>query len=458
MISPERRLPRALLVLVLMMLSLGLMVVTGCNDDDEGPTGGGGDDTTSTDVFKSSDFQPASECKSCHPQYYDEWIGSAHAYTPYNMIMRKLSDIGRAAYPGALDQGCVQCHLMIGSRAGETPYEGIDYDNLPEVTMDGVGCDMCHTVTSIGGLENGAMNMTPGHTKYGTTQDPIFTPAHDSEYRSLYKDSEYCGACHDIVMPNGLELEETFREWRSKGFEMTGKTCNECHMEAYQGKMTPSSPIKTLHRHDFPGVDIQLVAVPGTTPAHNEHQDSLRTELLENAVTMTLNASSQAPVNLPFTFSVDITNDKTGHSVPSGAPMLRQMWLDIVVKNAGGSIVWSTGQLDANNDLMDEDSEFGVVDSSLWNTTATMYRGDGVKTGFTWQAEIQDNPAITAGETRQVEFTIPGTLPLGTYTIEVKLNFRTHPPAVLRSLELDDLLPLRVIEMETASSTFDVIT
>ena len=44
--------------------------------------------------WKKEDFQPAEACKTCHPQHYEEWRGSMHAYAitdPVFHAMHRLS-------------------------------------------------------------------------------------------------------------------------------------------------------------------------------------------------------------------------------------------------------------------------------------------------------------------------------------------------------------------------------
>jgi hypothetical protein len=128
------------------------------------------------------------------------------------------------------------------------------------------------------------------------------------------------------------------------------------------------------------------------------------------------------------------------------------MWLSIVVRDAGGVVLFSTGQLDANNDLMDERSEFGEIDDQLFNAQAQMYRADGRPTGNTWDAASLENPAIQAGETRMVNysFMVPAGLQ-GDLTMDIALRFRSFPPYLIRGLGLDSLLPIPIIDMAETS-------
>ncbi len=424
-------------------------IVAGCSDDKAPLSSGNTPDTTGVGLVNSSDFTSAEDCRACHMEQYTEWSGSMHAYSLKDPVWNALNREGQKSYVGALDQGCVKCHGMIGSRAGEMPWGGFEMDSLPPVVQEGVTCDLCHTISGITAIENANLLLAPGEVKYGTIANPIATTAHKSEYQPLYKTSEYCGACHDIIVNKELGLETTFAEWQNGGFAATGKTCNDCHMPAYTGSAAPGAPVRTLHRHTFIGTDLAFIDFP-----QKAEQRALVTELLQNAVTMNLIAPSNATAGSQMSFQVQLINDKTGHDVPSGASFLRQVWLDVTVRDGSGALLFSSGQLDVNDDLMDEESEFTQRDSSLFNLQSTMRRADGSKTMLTWDVTSLDNPALRAGQTQSAPyaFNVPQSA-TGPLSINVALRYRSFPPWVIRSLDLQSLLPITIIDMNTGSAT-----
>jgi hypothetical protein len=417
-------------------------LLSGCSSDST-PTGDNGSDTGGQ-PFSAADFEAAENCGVCHPDQYNEWSGSMHAYALSDPVFFAVRELGQSQYVGALDGACTQCHSVIGRRGGETPWGPIDTAQLSPASREGVGCDLCHTVTSISNLGKGGVEFTPGHVKYGSTRNPVENPAHESEYHPLYPTSEYCGACHDLVTDQGLELEATFREWQKSGFAATAKTCNDCHMPTYIGRATPTSPERVLHRHTFPGVDVALVDFP-----NRPEQLAQVTELLQNALTMEVDVPSSASVGEMLSLTVRLINDKTGHNIPSGVPFNREMWLSVEVRDGTGSMVYSSGQLDDDGNL--------IQDEDLFNARATMLRVTGEPTGVTWEAADLVNPSIEAGETRTVnyDFTIPQNVS-GNLTIDVGLHYRSFSPSLLRGLNLGHLLPIQIIDMEESSKVVTV--
>jgi len=291
--------------------------------------------------------------------------------------------------------------------------------------------------------------MNPSNTKHGTIRDPQSNTAHESQYNDLYSTSEYCGACHDFVTDKGLELERTYREWRAEGFAATGQTCSDCHMPTYNGQAAVDGPNRTLHRHTFIGADLALVPFPDQA-----NQLNLVTEMLQSALTMTVNAPDTATAGQTYGFTVEILNDKTGHNVPSGVPFNRQMWLSVEVYDAN-TLIYESGMLDTNGDLMDDFSEFSERDSALYNAQSFMLRADSSITGLTWEAEYFVDNSIRPGQAKQISyaFDIPVTAVQPLKAI-VKLRFRSFPPYVFRAIDLDNLnIPIIDMAVDSVSIT-----
>ncbi|MFQ5607665.1 MAG: multiheme c-type cytochrome [Candidatus Zixiibacteriota bacterium] len=424
--------------------------IFGC-DDGATPVGGGGGEIPPP-AFSAADFSPAQECQQCHPDQFTDWSGSMHAYAIKDPVFAAINKLGQQEYINAIDQGCVKCHTVIGSRAGETPWGEFSVEKLSPVAQEGVTCDVCHTITSIRGIQNSEIVLTPGDTRFGSIENPQPTDAHESEYHPLYATSEFCASCHDIITGNGLGLETTFREWQNGGFIQTGKTCSGCHMPEYMGPAAVGGPDRPLHRHTFVGTDLALIDFP-----QKAEQLQLVTQLLQSALTLTVNATGAAVPGAPYTFDVNVTNDKTGHDIPSGATFLREMWLRVVVTDNLGDTVFQSGQLDANDDLLTEESAYPARDTALTSYHATMYRADSIKTFLPWEVDYLVNPGIKPAETKTAQYTFdvpPGAqAPLSVY---VSVRYRSFPPFLFRDLGLDSLLPVPIFDMaqQTVSVSF----
>ncbi len=436
--------------IIMFMLLILFSWLLACNSDESSTGVANTPDTTSQ--FSANDFQVATDCQSCHPVHYQEWSGSMHAYAAKDPVMAALNLKGQLAYVNSLDQDCVGCHTPIGSRAGETPWGEFNYDSLSAVAKEGIGCDLCHSISSVSAIQNSSILLSPGDVKYGSMKDFMSNDFHKSEYHPLYENSAYCGSCHDIVTRTDLALETTFSEWQAGGLSQTGKTCQQCHMPTYTGPAALGGPDRTVHSHAFIGVDVALIDHP-----QQAEQAVLVAELLRSALTVTLNTPSSVIAGDSATVTVDMLNDKTGHDVPSGATFLRQMWIHITVHDGTGNLIYESGQLDVNNDLMNENSSFPERDNDLYLVQSKLYRADGIQTLLTWEAHSMITNGIKAGETKRAtyKFAVP-TGTLGPLTVDAVLSYRMFPPHVIRDLALDSLLPIPVFEMANKTQTITI--
>ncbi|MEK7775206.1 MAG: multiheme c-type cytochrome [Candidatus Zixiibacteriota bacterium] len=443
------RLGKALMLGGSLLVLLVAMVIVGC-EQTSSPSSPNPIDSTS--AFKASDFEPATSCKTCHPRHFDEWSGSMHAYALQDPAFLALRRVGQSQYINALNGLCEGCHSPIGARSNEIKWGPIAAEDLSPVTQEGIGCDVCHTVTSLSRLSNAGFLLTPGNTKHGGLRDPQPNVHHASAFNDLYQSSEYCGSCHDLVTDAGLGLETVFQEWRKSGFQSTGKTCSDCHMTAYSGVAAIGGQVRTVHDHRFIGADIALIDFP-----NRDNQLAKVTEMLRGALTVSHDIPTTITAGSILPIQITLTNDKTGHDVPSGVPFIRQIWLFVIMRNQQGDTVYASGQLDANGDLMDNHSAYPERDHDLFNTQATMMRADSSETGFPWDAALLTNPSIKPGEIRIVDYQIPVPDGVsGTLSIEVKLRFRSFPPYVIRSLGLAYLLPIPVIDMAEFQQTVTI--
>lgn len=412
---------------------------------------------------------PQNDCAECHPDHVREWEMSSHAYATADPVFHAMSRMGQRQSKGKLGQFCIQCHSPVGLALGtaevyfdaEAGVYKQDTDQLPPLESKGVSCDICHSITNIIEPLNARAVLTPNGIRRGTIKDPIETPAHGSEYSALHEESDVCSMCHAVTNPKGAKLEETFPEWENSSFGERNETCQDCHMPTYEGKASPDGPMRTLHRHFMPGVDVSLLP-PEDFPGYQEYRDIVD-QLLKGASNMSVRAD--APNRR---IEVDIEN-LTGHALPSGATAERQMWIEVIVTTSTGAVAFESGTLDENLDLRLDDPKKTTMPGTdpqlqLWNqqmvadpkvddpnSTAPLKKVD-----MPWQANERINRLIAADDTVTLPYDL-SALPPGTYDVSVRLLFRTFPPYFLRILEVEaDLDPevktrMPIVEMQTGT-------
>lgn len=403
-------------------------------------------------------FADPTECAGCHPNHYQEWQQSMHAYAFTDPIFFTLNAIGQQRSGNQLDQFCIKCHSPFATLLQEAP-PGFNPNALSSLARNGLHCDACHTMKS---FERGKAFKTfhLDRVRRGPISDPQPNSYHGSAFDDRFIFSDFCSACHDVKSPDGqVLLEATNTEWDNSPYLAMGLHCQDCHMPAYRGQAALGGPLRdNVHRHTFTGVDYPLVDFPGK----DETIARVR-ELLENSVTMAVSAPAQVAAGGGFSIEVNITNDRTGHNVPSGTIFERQMWIEIVVKDAiSGAEYFASGLPDPNGDLRNHHSEYVSngqlsADSALALFNGTPIDQNGHETLFFWEARSVENRTIAPFETRSTIYSLTAPAQPGTLEVSVRLRFRSFPPYLLRAIGEDALLPnLLIFDMETENRVIAV--
>jgi hypothetical protein len=150
--------------------------------------------------------------------------------------------------------------------------------------------------------------------------------------------SEICAACHqdkndpdedgDFEEDNGVISEPTYLEWLSSPYgdpaSAQHKECVDCHMPANN-----EGAACNMESFTRPAGDVRSHTLRGTTP-----------EFLENALSMTMNAQL---VDDSLDVGIAITNDQTGHHVPTGVTIRNMILLVEAWRESDGQGLEYTG-------------------------------------------------------------------------------------------------------------------
>jgi hypothetical protein len=343
----------------------------------------------------------SASCGDCHPSYA-EWRADAHSQTATNPRFISLysgtdvhgnkspfpektslgiplpPDLDEAYYgPGfKLDYpnragNCAACHTPVAAKmpnANNCGWSGCHSDitsqnsvqvldpgvsplDLKTDAAEGISCEFCHKVGDVyikreTGLPYedlpGILSMRLFRPEegeeifFGTLDDVVLvdTKVARDTYLPLMKESEFCAGCHHGVMggvvgktqvTGGVLIYSSFSEWLASPYSHpeSGKTCQDCHMPRvtdYDYVVYPDTggvrrDQSQISNHTMPGV---------TDP-----------ELMQNAVTMSATAEITGTRML---VEVSLTNDQTGHHVPTDSP-LRHLILVVRAKDADGNLI-----------------------------------------------------------------------------------------------------------------------
>lgn len=149
----------------------------------------------------AGEFTSSEQCKECHAQEYEEWIGSAHANSWNNPDVYAQSN-------GFENKDCIDCH------APRPVFEtGLGNRVLPRSSRrsEGVDCISCH--------------MLPDGNVAGTI-DNARAACRPVTRRELQR-VDYCGVCHN--------QHKTVDQWRKTHYAENNIGCIDCHMPHRDG-------------------------------------------------------------------------------------------------------------------------------------------------------------------------------------------------------------------------------
>lgn len=402
-------------------------------------------------------FQSASECVECHPTQVEEWESSMHAYSETSPVFKAMR--GLAEEDHGFGEFCDSCHSPLQS-------EGID---------EGVTCDVCHTATS--GAEppgSGSLEHRSGLRKHGPYSTE-YAGEHLGEQSDFVTSSELCGACHDITLPSGLVIEETYTEFLASPASESDVSCQACHMGDLPGTLgsevrgvsgldedgEPYDSDRVLVSHRFVGPDYSLVdAWPYPDDLERSAQvqaDNLaRVEELIRSSAHFVDArgvESDGVLNV----ELDLESTTIGHRFPTGFTSERQVWIQLTVFDGEGASIFQSGDTDAFGDLRDEhslavESGSNELDEQLVHFQTRNYLGDE-QLSLPLGADRLELNGLDPGEVRTLSYAVPMNS-AGPYTVRAQLMYRNLPFYVLRELGLNDYIPrIRTFTVDFWEST-----
>ena len=321
-------------------------------------------------------------CRGCHPLHYREWASSMHAYAARDPVFIAMNKRGQRETGGELGDFCVKCHAPMALREGATR-DGLNLDEVPE-HLQGVTCYFCHNAVAVGDHFNADIELANDRVMRGGMANAPSTNAHGSAYSSLHDrnhrdSSALCGACHDIVTPNGVRLERTFAEYKASVFgtsEQSFETCGGCHMDERD------SPARDPHRdaaprrhqHLWAGVDVAITDFPD----REAQRAAVECQLALSARIAAIDHDGAG------TFLVRFETD-AGHSQPSGAAQDRRMWLEFIAYAADGSVLFASGDI-GDGELEEKADDDPSYDRNLVLFRDRIYDERGDPVHMFWEA------------------------------------------------------------------------
>jgi hypothetical protein len=303
----------------------------------------GGSPAIATEPMTREQLLDPESCRGCHATHYREWASSVHAGASKDPVFLAMNRRGQRETNGELGSFCVKCHAPMAVREGATE-DGLNLEEVPEA-LQGVTCFFCHNAVDVVNDHNNEILLAGDATMRGGIRDPRDPGVHRAAYsrsndRDRPESSAMCGACHDVVTPNGVHLERTFAEHRASVFATSApgagfETCLGCHMHEAPGRVAPASPEgRPLHEHLFAAVDVAL----HDAPDREAQRAAVECELATSARILSVDDDGFGRYSVRLETSA-------GHHQPSGAAQDRRLWLEFIAYAADGQVVFESGNI-----------------------------------------------------------------------------------------------------------------
>ena len=327
-----------------------------------------------------SGFHPAEDCAQCHQAIYDQWRHSMHAHaltSPVTIVQNNQVVMTTLADTDEPDPKriCINCHAPVGAILADgvtLPLEG-SFLVSEEFVNEGVNCATCHqfkgeSVAAGGGWTDLFLaDLRAGSNFSGPYDDAVGNPYHHSETTTVFENPEIlCLNCHnvnvdldgdgEIVAGPDLVLQNTFSEYLEYRENGGTQTCLDCHMPIVPGQTRAAesasipfeqdfnAPDRIVRDHSFVGVDYPINLRPDEDPQRAQREALLESAALMDLVNVTMLDSTT------LSFEVLVTNNDLGHYLPTGFAFSRQMWLEVVVTDDFGNILFTSGVINSNTD------------------------------------------------------------------------------------------------------------
>jgi hypothetical protein len=249
-------------------------------------------------------FPSANLCKQCHPNHYNEWASSSHAYASISPMFHKFEQRITDLASGTIGTFCVRCHASVGTTLDEN--RALPLWDRHAVSREGVTCVTCHRVYAQYGKVNGERRIVEGDISQPIVGpegacliESVLTNAAAYKVRlnpndrgqgihlkveknSQMDKSQFCVSCHQVAVQPGIKLEVVWDQYRASPAFRKDTTCQDCHMgkvpgvaEGYatgpaaivDGK--PVNPTRKHGNHAFAGPGYSI-AHPGIFPHNSE--------------------------------------------------------------------------------------------------------------------------------------------------------------------------------------------
>ncbi len=228
-------------------------------------------------------------------------------------------------------------------------------------------------------------------------------------------------------------------------------------------------PQRPISNHSMIGVDYHLVNYfpyvdnpVETTRIQREYMQEVY-ELHKGSVKMEVESPKSATPGSQFQVAVHVTNVGAGHDLPSGFTVERQLWIEIMVRDATDKLLFVSGDLDRNYDLRNRCSQEVKLEATPLDKYLVNFQSEMIKVN---PDGTEEDVFLTSRANKFVKHGIPpletrtGIYPIsvpidvkGPLRVDARLRFRNLSPLIFDRLGLDESLKKRLVIVDMASTS-----
>ena len=448
----------------------------------------------------------------CHNQIYDEWVPSAHGFSAQDLLFRDVQEVLAETSGSADTRSCAGCHDPVTLLSGGRDGGSIRGDDL--IMHEGNSCLVCHSVTETDTEGNGGYIMqVPRRYLYAGEQNSgefwnkflirSYPQHHVASYqRPLYRESEFCAACHKQTStsgadtPIGLAQEQneydSWRQGRWNHEDDPDKTisCQDCHMPLVDGNDPASNGAHRSHRTLGGNMYIPVLQnLPGGTEQASRTIEWLRGEIeipeIEDrwavgpVVSMTIVAPDEIQSGELINLAIVLHNNKTGHDFPAGPLDILASWVEVKVEDNLGRTLLHLGDPEGDRPTLDapivykadwyDRQGLPVERHNIWEVVGASYKrslqsgdADIVDVPFRCPAIARPKMSNSASEEgpgerkSDVVFSIENEL-VTELTVTARVLYRKADPEFLAGVySLESIVDAPIVELNSATHVIRV--
>lgn len=459
----------------------------------------------------------------CHEQITAEWEVSAHRYASMDAAFQKVQEVMAQQNGPASTRYCGGCHDPISLFSGT---KNIFAENLTELSgyQEGISCIACHSITEtdVAGNANYTLRQPERYAWELAVQADTAAVAPrllrdflirtypwqhvESLSHQLFKSPEFCAACHkqfidaEINQVGWVQLQNQYDNWRKSRWNHPGDPirtieCRECHMPLVAESTEPASGDAADYNrnaddgayrsHRFLGAN-QFIPTLMNLPGAEEHvrltEDWLRGDFEIPEIADKWTSGPAVPVELVLPervapgemvrIGVRMTNNKAGHDFPTGPLDIIQAWVELVVTDDAGQVVYESGRVDEDHFIeagsfifkAEAVDQYGnLIDRhNLWEMVGVRFKrslfpgfADQATYAFACAGAFDVEPLPEPSE----EHVLQAPLPTGKLHVTARLQYRKIDQFLLNFLlGEDNTVTAPITTLSEASGQIDVGT